>query len=100
MATIAYGLEVLEFARLQNLILVEQINMGTINPIDAKQKAHHTKIMVEHELNDVYNSYTDAKNNEELTNLKTLVYSQWKELDEFADRLVKENNNKPQEPEL
>ncbi len=100
MATIAYGIEVLEKAHLENLILMEQMGLGTINPIYAKHQAHRTKYMVEHELKDVYDSYSDAKFDSELADLKALVYTQWKELDEFADRLVEENNNKPQEPEL
>lgn len=95
MATIAYGIEVLKKAYLENLSLMEQIDLGTINPIEAKQRAHYTKPQVEHELKDVFNSYSDAKIDSELANLKELVYAQWKDLDEFADQLVKkENNNK------
>lgn len=93
MATIAYGIEVLENARLQNLILMEQMDLGTLSPFEVRQKAHYTKLLVEHELKDVYDSYTDAKYDTQLANLKELVYAQWKELDKVVDARIKDKNS-------
>lgn len=90
MATIAYGIEVLEKAHLENFILMEQMGLGTINPIDAKHRARYTRQTVEHALRDVYDSYTEAKDNAELADLKATVYAQWEDLDKLADKLTRD----------
>lgn len=98
MATIAYGIEVLENARLTLSILKEQVSLGNMGPVMAKNISETTMISVERQLKDVYDSYTDAKDDKDLADLKSIVYTEYNDLVEFANNQVVQHLSKRKQP--